>query len=53
MSGARIGYLGERANEGQLADGERAEYHAYVRTITYISPLQSKARKLLRNDDEP
>jgi hypothetical protein len=50
---ARIDYLAERANEGQLTDAERAEYDAYVRTITFISLLQSQARRLLRNGQKP
>jgi hypothetical protein len=50
---AHIDYLAERANQGQLTDGERAEYDACVRTITFISLLQSKARRLLKNGHKP
>jgi hypothetical protein len=50
---ARIDYLAERANEGELTGPERLEYDAYVRTITFISLLQSKARTLLRNGHKP
>ena len=50
---ARIDHLAERANAGRLTEPERLEYDAYVRTITFISLLQSKARKLLRNDRKP
>ena len=49
----RIDYLAERANEGQLTDDEQAEYDACVRTITFISLLQSKARQLLRSGPRP
>lgn len=47
---ARIDELAERANEGLLTPEERLEYEAYVRTITFISFLQAKARKLLGNE---
>ncbi len=50
---ARIDYLAERANEGQLSEAERSEYDACVRTITFISLLQSKARRLLRDGHNP
>lgn len=46
---ARIDELAELANEGQLTEAESAEYDAYVRSITFISLLQSKARRMLRN----
>jgi hypothetical protein len=49
----RIDDLAERANQGQLTDAERLEYDAYVRTITFISLLQSKARKHLKNGPKP
>ncbi len=50
---ARIDYLAERANEGELTGPESLEYDAYVRTITFISLLQSKARRLLRIGQKP
>lgn len=50
---ARIDYLAERANGGQLTGPERLEYDAYVRTVTFISLLQSKARRLLKNGQTP
>lgn len=49
----RIDYLAERANEGQLTEVERSEYDAGIRTITFISLLQSKARRLLRDGQNP
>jgi hypothetical protein len=50
---ARIDQLAERANEGLLTPDERLEYDAYVRTITFISLLQAKARRLLTNGCKP
>ncbi len=50
---ARNNYLAERANEGQISEPERLEYDAYVRTITFISLLQAKARRLLRIGPKP
>lgn len=50
---ARIDYLAERANEGELTELEGLEYDAYVRTMTFISILQSKARRLLGNGHKP
>jgi hypothetical protein len=41
---ARIDYLGERANEGLLTDGEREEYAGYLHAIDVIAVLQAKAR---------
>ncbi len=50
---ARIDDLAARANEGRLTDGEQAEYDAYVRTITFLSILQSKARRVLNRGPKP
>jgi hypothetical protein len=50
---SRLDYLAERANEGELTEPERLEYDAGVRTLTFISILQSTARRLLRNGRKP
>ena len=41
---ARIEYLAERSNEGELTDEERREYETYVHLGDIIGILQSKAR---------
>jgi hypothetical protein len=41
---ARIDYLADRANEGQLTDQERDEYAGYLHAIDVIAVLQAKAR---------
>ncbi|HEV7405311.1 MAG TPA: hypothetical protein VGO11_20375 [Chthoniobacteraceae bacterium] len=41
---ARMEELAEKANEGQLSEGERRDYETWVRTGTIISLLQAKAR---------
>jgi hypothetical protein len=46
---ARIDELATRNTEGMLTDEERAEYEGYVRANNFMSILQAKARKLLRN----
>lgn len=45
---ARVAELAELCNEGRLTPAERAEYAAYVRGIDFISLLQSKARRYLK-----
>ncbi len=44
---ARIDLLADKCTEGDLTEGERAEYEAYVRAGNLISILQAKARKQL------
>lgn len=44
---ARIDELAEKANEGILTAGERAEYEAHIGAIDVISILQAKARSVL------
>jgi hypothetical protein len=43
----RIDMLAERANEGLLSDGERAEYEALINAADFISILKLKARQHL------
>jgi len=43
----RIDTLAERANEGSLSDGERAEYEALINAADFISILKLKARLYL------
>ena len=50
---ARIDHLVEQANEGRLTALERLEYDAYVRTITFISLLQSQAKRRLTHGRGP
>jgi hypothetical protein len=45
---ARIDYLADRANDGQLTDAERDEYAGYLHAIDVIAVLQAKARAQLR-----
>ena len=40
----RMEALAEKANEGQLSATERREYEDWVRSGTFISLLQAKAR---------
>lgn len=47
---ARIEYLADRANEGQLTRHEEDEYTGYLRAIDVIAILQAKARSQLRQD---
>ncbi|MFN0053361.1 MAG: hypothetical protein ACKV0T_14350 [Planctomycetales bacterium] len=44
---ARIDELADKCNAGTLSPDERATYESYVRTIKFISVLQSKARSFL------
>jgi selenocysteine lyase/cysteine desulfurase len=46
---ARIDELAAKNTEGLMTDQERAEYQGYVRANNFMSVLQAKARKLLRN----
>ncbi len=41
----RIDTLAERANEGLLADDERAEYDALINAADFVSILQMKVRR--------
>jgi hypothetical protein len=45
---ARIDKLARKCNEGQLSEGERSEYEAYVYAIDFIAILQAKARAFLK-----
>lgn len=44
---SRIDTLAERANEGLLTPGERAEYEAYINADDFIAILKMKARRYL------
>jgi hypothetical protein len=44
---ARISFLGERANDGSLSEGERGEYESLVNAADLISILKLKARRQL------
>ncbi len=50
---ARIDELADLANHGRLTQDEREEYEAYVRTITFISLLQARAKRLLNGQRKP
>jgi len=41
---ARVAYLADKCNEGQLTSTEQAEYESYVQAVDMISVLQAKAR---------
>jgi hypothetical protein len=43
----RMEWLAERANEGQLTAGERAEYESCIQFANFLGVLQTKARKKL------
>ena len=45
----RIHELGKKSTEGELTAEERDEYETVVQYTNFVSILQSKARKLLRN----
>ena len=45
---ARLEELADKSTEGQLTAEERAEYETAVAAIEFISVLQAKARRLLR-----
>jgi hypothetical protein len=44
---ARIAQLAEKANEGELSDGERAEYEGYIHANHFVAILKAQARRLL------
>jgi hypothetical protein len=44
----RIQELAERCNEGQLSDGERAEYETMILFGNFLGVLQSNARRKLK-----
>ena len=44
---ARVEELAGKCNEGELTEGERAEYEAYVRASRFISLVRAQARKIL------
>ncbi len=44
---SRIEELAARSTEGELSEGERAEYEGYVRANKFIAILQRQARQLL------
>jgi hypothetical protein len=46
----RIDEFGDKCNEGQLTEGEREEYEAYVRAIDFIAIFQAKARAVLERN---
>jgi len=47
----RIDTLAARANEGLLADEERAEYEALINAADFISILKLKARRHLNSNN--
>lgn len=47
---ARLDILAERANDGVLSEGERAEYEAIVNAADFIAILKLKARRHLEFD---
>jgi hypothetical protein len=42
---SRIGYLAQRANEGELTPEEAAEYHGYVEANSVLTFLRAAARQ--------
>ena len=50
---ARLQVLADRNTEGNLSDGERAEYLSYVDAIDVISLLQAKARAVIARQANP
>ena len=47
---AKVDELGDKANEGQLSDEERAEYDRYLAAYHFITRLQAKARARLERN---
>ena len=43
----RIDELASKNTEGELTDGERAEYDGYVKANSFVAVLQAKARRFL------
>ena len=41
----RIDELASKNTEGELTDGERAEYDGYVKANSFVAVLQAKARR--------
>src|SRR5262245_16639122 len=39
----RVAYLGERANEGEVTDSERAEYEAYIEANNLVAILNGRS----------
>jgi hypothetical protein len=50
---ARVAFLAEKCNDGLLTPSERQEYEAYVRGGDFITILQSKARRFLKQTRKP
>ena len=48
---ARIEELARKSGAGMLTREEQAEYESLVSAGTFIAVLQSKARKLLKDDE--
>ena len=48
----RIDTLAERANEGLLADDERAEYEALINAADFISILKCKASRRVDSNSQ-
>jgi hypothetical protein len=46
---ARVSYLAQRANEGELTAEEEAEYHGYVEANSVLAVLRSAARQQTRH----
>lgn len=44
---ARLDELGDKANEGQLTDAERAEYDRYLWLGEVMAKMQYRAKRLL------
>lgn len=44
----RLDVLATKCDEGRLSDSEKAEYESYVRAIQFVTVMQSRARRLLR-----
>jgi hypothetical protein len=45
---ARLDELAAKSSEGQLTADEQREYDAYLRALTVVSVMQTKARAYLR-----
>ncbi|MFM9961976.1 MAG: hypothetical protein ACKV2Q_12210 [Planctomycetaceae bacterium] len=48
----RLEELADKCSEGELSEDERSEYAGYVRANNFLSILQSKARRHLRELSE-
>lgn len=46
---ARIDELADKANEGALSTEERAEYDKFLDVFHFMTILQAKARRLVKN----